>query len=122
MAKKILIVDDEKLIRWSLTKILTQSGYEVKAVESGEEALKEIDETSYDLVFTDLKMTGIDGIEVLKEIQKVSPKTKVVIITAYGTPQVRSLALKFKAFSFIDKPFKAEQIKTVARSALGNCD
>ncbi|MFQ6083920.1 MAG: response regulator [Candidatus Aminicenantia bacterium] len=122
MAKKILIVDDEKLIRWSLTKILTQNGYEVKAVASGEEALKEIDHTSYDLVFTDLKMIGIDGIEVLKEIRKVSPKTKVIIISAYGTPQVRLLASKFKALSFIDKPFKAEQIRTTARSALTSCE
>jgi len=122
MNKKILIVDDEKLIRWSLTKIFTQDGYEVKAVEKGEEALKEINKTTYDLVITDVRMEGIDGIEVLKEVKKISPKTKVIIITAYGTPNIRKLASKFEAFSFIDKPFEAEQIRTTARSALSNCE
>ena len=80
-----MIVDDEKLVTWSVGQALSDSGYKVELASSGEEAVAKASEIKFDLIVTDLKMDGISGVETVRQIKDMSPDTKAVIITAYGT-------------------------------------
>ncbi len=82
---RILVADDEPAIRESLATVLTKEGYSCKAVASGDEAIAVFDEDPFDIVITDIQMPGADGIKVLQEIMRRHPKTRVIIVTAYGT-------------------------------------
>ncbi len=104
MAQKILIADDEFLIRWSLAEELSKQGYEVKAVEDGTVALESIRNDGYDFIITDLVMPGADGWEVLEEAKKMDPQAKVVIITAHGGQDTESTAKARGAYGYIEKP------------------
>ncbi len=104
MAQKILIADDEFLIRWSLAEELSKQGYEVKAVEDGTVALESIRNDGYDFIITDLVMPGADGWEVLAEAKKMDPEAKVVIITAHGGQDTESTAKARGAYGYIEKP------------------
>ena len=118
MANKgtILIVDDEVGPRESLRMILKPI-YEVYTVGDGHEALRCIHEKSIDLVTLDLKMPGLSGIEVLREIKKFQPDIEVIVITGYGTLNNAQEAIKFGAGDFISKPFNvADIIAIVSKS------
>ena len=116
--QKILIVDDEKLIRWSLVRTLSCPEQEVDAAESGEDALEKLGKTFFDLIITDLKMSGIDGLTLLKEVKKRNPHCQVIIITAYGTPQLAEEARKWGAVDFISKPLAMDEMREVVRKNL----
>jgi len=111
--EKILVVDDEPLIRDLLRDILKEEGYEVSIAKEGLSALKKIKKEEVDLVITDVKMPGLDGIKLLKEIKKVSPSTLVIVITAYGTIENAVEAMKEGAYDYITKPITPEQLKLV---------
>lgn len=110
MSAKILIVDDEKAVRESLEEILELEDYQVETVSSGEKALELINETDYDLVLLDLKMSGIDGVEVMKQITRYAPETKVIILTGHGTLESAIEALRTGAEDYMLKPFEASTI------------
>lgn len=110
MSAKILIVDDEKAVRESLEEILKLEDYQVETVSSGEKALELINETDYDLVLLDLKMSGIDGVEVMKQITRYAPETKVIILTGHGTLESAIEALRTGAEDYMLKPFEASTI------------
>lgn len=116
MSMRILIVDDEEITRDMLSKLLGKEGYETKAVESGELAITAMKDENYDIVFTDLKMPGMDGIEVLKAIKKNRSKTHVVMITAYATIETAVESMKIGAYDYIRKPFKLLQIKNIIKN------
>ena len=116
MTKKILIADDEFLIRWSLKEALSKEGYDVKAVEDGEKALEVIKNESFDCIITDLVMPGRDGWEVLERVKETYPKAKVVIITAYGTQDTEAVAKEKGAFGYIEKPEIIDKIKSLLES------
>jgi CheY-like chemotaxis protein len=109
----ILIVDDEQITRDILSKLLKKDGYHAVAVESGEKALDFVEKEDYDIVFSDLKMPGMDGIEVLRAIKKIKPKTFVIMITAYATIETAVESMKLGAYDYIRKPFKIEQIQNM---------
>lgn len=111
--EKILVVDDEPLIRDLLRDILREEGYEVSVAKEGLSALKKVKREETDLVITDVKMPGLDGIKLLKEIKKVSPSTPVIVITAYGTIENAVEAMKKGAYDYITKPITPDQIKLV---------
>jgi len=79
---KVLIIDDEKLVRWSLQQKLTREGYEVESAPTGEEGLNLIREDGYDLVLLDLRLPGMDGVHVLQEVKKLEKEVAVVMLTA----------------------------------------
>jgi len=108
---KVLVVDDEKLIRWSLSQMLADVGHEVIEAEDGLTALDLVAEESPDVVLLDLRLPGLDGMAVLREIRDKFPGCAVVIISAYGTPEVRTEALELGAVEFVRKPFQAEEIE-----------
>ncbi|TNF49594.1 sigma-54-dependent Fis family transcriptional regulator [bacterium] len=115
---KILIVDDEAVIRKGLSRVLERCGYQVEVCESGFSAVEKLQEENFHLVLTDLKMPGMDGIEVLKAIRVLQPEVPVVIITGYSTVDTAVEAMKNGAFDYISKPFTPEQITEKVEKAL----
>ncbi len=111
MNERILIVDDEKDILRALEFILSRDGYTVTTASRGEEALEKIKKEEFDLVLTDLRMEGIDGIEVLRRVKELNPLTMVVIMTAYGTVESAVTAMKMGASDYIMKPFINEDVR-----------
>ena len=111
--EKILVVDDEPLIRDLLRDILKEEGYEVSIAMEGLSALKKVKREETDLVITDVKMPGLDGIKLLKEIKEVSPSTLVIVITGYGTIENAVEAMKEGAYDYITKPITNEQLKLI---------
>lgn len=118
---KILVVDDESIIRNLLTDVLTDAGYEVKAVSTGEEALIEIRENSYSIVITDLRMPGLSGIEVIKKVKQINADICIILITAYPSIESAIEAMREGAYDYITKPFNIEEIKLVLRRATERC-
>jgi len=119
---RILIIEDDKRLREVLKKILDRAGFEVGISGDGAGGIADIKQDFYDIALTDLKMPGMDGMEVLKTIKKISPQTYVVIMTAYGTIDSAVQAVKNGAFDYITKPFKTEEILVVIQKALEDRD
>ena len=114
----ILVVDDEAVIREGMRRILEADGYFVQTSAGGYMAIEAIQGKSFDLVITDLKMPGMDGIEVLKAIKVLQPEVPVILITGYSTVDTAVEAMKNGAFDYIAKPFTVEQISEKARNAV----
>lgn len=108
---KILVVDDMAAIRTSLREILTEEKHEVEEAKDGEEALRKLEEEIYDIVFCDVKMPKIDGIELLERVKKAGITTPFIIISAHGTKETALECIKRGAYFFIQKPF--ESIETI---------
>lgn len=119
MAKEsILIVDDDIQVLSSYERGLGESGYNITAVKSGEEALKSLKEQKYDLVLADIIMEGINGLTVLEEAKKLSPDTVVILISGYGSIENTIEALRKDAIDFIMKPCGKEELKYRVKKAL----
>ncbi len=110
---RILVVDDEEIMRSSLSDWLMEDGYDVLAVEDGFQALERVKQEEWDLAVVDLKMPKMDGLEVLKKMNKIKPKLPVIIITAYATIDSAVMAIKEGAADYIVKPFNPEEISIV---------
>jgi DNA-binding NtrC family response regulator len=115
---KILIVDDEQAAIRNLQHILGKEGYEVIATQSGQNALKLIEQHSLDLVLTDLRMPNVDGMEILRRVKQISPDTEVVMITGYATVNSAVAAMKMGAYHYMIKPYKLDEVRKVVREAL----
>lgn len=115
---QVLVIDDDAVVGHSFERVLTEKGYEVDMALSGEEGLKDMDTTDYDVVFTDIKMPGIDGIEVAERIKKKCPWTPVVVITGYGTEENEARASVLGVNGFVRKPLTPEIIESVTLKAL----
>lgn len=119
MPEKILIVDDEPDMLVLLSMIIkSRTPYEVITTSNPFEALEWVKKGGYDLVITDLKMPGVDGMQILKAIRDYDSDVPVIIITAYGTIESATEAMSKDAFDFITKPFKKEQILFTIEKAL----
>src|SRR5258707_2304820 len=116
--KKVLVVDDEKNQREIYTMILEDDGYNVTTAQSGEQALRFARENQFDLVLTDYKMTGMDGLTLLGELLKLDPSIIVVMMTAHGSVESVKDALRGGAFDYLEKPIDRDQLLKVVQSAL----
>ena len=114
---RILVVDDEIIVCESCQRILEEEGYEVEIALSGKEAFEKMKEHPLDLVITDLKMPGIDGMEVLKVVRKEYPDTIVIMITGFSTVETAVEAMKQGAFDYIPKPFTPDEVSIVVKKA-----
>jgi two-component system, NtrC family, response regulator HydG len=114
----ILAVDDNETMRDGMVTIIRKMGHQVRGASSGAQALEMFDDNPPDIVLTDLKMEGMDGIELLEKIRKKSAETIVVIITAYGTIETAVEAIKKGAFDFITKPFSQDVLRMKVEQAL----
>jgi FixJ family two-component response regulator len=116
--RSVLIVDDEKNIRLTLSLALEKLNIPVDTAASGEEALRKLAEKSYALMLLDLRMPGMDGMEVLRRVPEIRPEVKVVIITAWGSIEAAVEAMKLGAVDFLQKPFDAEDVRELVSSLL----
>ena len=108
--RKVLIVEDDDLMQGMLEDALKGKGYSILITGTGPEAWGKFQDSSFDIVLADYKLPGMDGIELLKRIKKISPETIVIIMTAYGTVESAVEAMKFGAYDFITKPFLSEEL------------
>jgi len=113
-----LIVDDEKNIRLALSMSLEKLEIPVETAASGEEALEKLGQGEYELMLLDLRMPGLDGMEVLRRVSQQLPELKVIIITAYGSIDLAVEAMKLGAVDFLQKPFDANQVREMVRRIL----
>lgn len=118
MMKRILVAEDEKAVRDTMVDLLSEAGFEVQGAKDGEEALQMVHENSFNIVITDLKMPGADGIQVLEEVKKIDRETIVIICTGFATVDTAVKAMKLGAFDYITKPIKLDEIKLVIGRAL----
>ncbi len=117
---RILIVDDEPLIRQSLAGVLDDEGYQTHAVATGEECCEELAHAAYDLVLLDVWLPGMDGLETLARVQEIpfDNRPMVVIISGHGTIETAVKATKLGAFDFLEKPLTIEKVMVVVKNAL----
>ena len=120
--KSILVVDDEKSQREILEMILSGEGYDVTTGASGEAALRLVRERRFDLALTDLKMTGMDGIELLTKLLAFDSSIIVILLTAHGSIESAKEALRRGAFDYLEKPFDRDRLLDTIRRALGRLD
>jgi DNA-binding NtrC family response regulator len=115
---QILIIDDEKAIRKTLSEILSYEGYQIDDAENGEEGLKKFKERSYDAVLCDIKMPKFDGIEFLEKARSINPSVPIIMISGHGTIETAVEAVKKGAFDYIAKPPDLNRLLITIRNAL----
>ncbi|HKJ64235.1 MAG TPA: sigma-54 dependent transcriptional regulator [Desulfopila sp.] len=113
----ILVVDDEKSMRDFLKILLKKEGYSVDTGNNADDALLKLQQNSFDLVISDIRMPGTSGLELLSSIKETSPELPVIMITAFASPDDAVTAMKNGAFDYISKPFNVDEIKSVIESA-----
>jgi DNA-binding NtrC family response regulator len=117
MAEHILVVDDDDLIRRTVEKLLTRQGFDVTLAENGEEAVEKASTQAFDMVISDVRMPGIDGVETIRRIREYQPNICAIIITGYASEETPVHALKLGVQDYIFKPF---DIETFLHSVLRN--
>ena len=120
--RRLLIVDDEDVLRTSLETNFKMDGFNVKTAQNGDAAIKLVDDFSPMVILLDLRLPCMDGISVLKQIRKTNLDINVVIMTAYGDTQTTVEAVKCGAYNFINKPFELEEIEALVHNAFENIE
>jgi two-component system response regulator AtoC len=115
--EKILIVDDEALVRNFLSETLKRKGLEVTTAENGMKAVQLLKENTYDLVITDMRMPDLTGIDIIRKVRETSPSTLSIVITAFGTIENAVEAMRLGAFNYLIKPFSPDTIEAVIEKA-----
>jgi DNA-binding NtrC family response regulator len=122
MKKKVLLVEDETVLRESIRDWLVEDGYDVECVETGEEALKRIEKEEFGVVVLDLRLPDIDGLQVFEHAKELKPETKGVIITAYPSKETQEEARRLGLLDYLAKPFKVEDLEKLITQALGEAE
>jgi DNA-binding NtrC family response regulator len=116
--RKVLVVDDDPVVGQSFDRVLSRKGYAVITAANGDEALAKLATEKYDIVFTDLRMPGMDGLEVAEQVKARQPWTPVVIVTGYGSKPSEDRARALGVAEFLNKPLSPEMIEDSAAKAL----
>ena len=119
---KILIVEDDQTMNQGLLHLMSKEGYAAESVDSGEKALQRIKDSPFDLVISDFKLPGIDGMELLKATKQYDAQILFIIITAYGTIDTAVLAMKQGAEDYVLKPFEMEELRLVVKKTMEKRD
>ena len=119
---QVLVIDDDEVVGRSFDRVLSDKGFEVSTALSGEEALHTMDDSEFDVVFTDIKMPGMDGLEVTERIKERCPWTPVVVITGYGTEENEARASVLGASGFVRKPLTPEIIESITLKAMSDSE
>ena len=120
--KPVLVVDDEAIVRESIRDWLKDAGYEVSVAESGEEALELIQKQNFGVMILDLRLPGMNGIDVLKKVKVVKPNIKSIVITAYPTMLTQEEAAKLGAIDYLVKPVFPDKLEELIRNILGEVE
>lgn len=118
MAHRILVVDDDRELRETISEILVDAGFDVSAAGSGEEALAILQGQSYDLMLLDMIMPGLGGQEILPLLKRQAPRARVIMITAFATVDNAVAAMRRGADDYLTKPFKVDELLTAVRRSL----
>jgi DNA-binding NtrC family response regulator len=116
--QKILIVDDEKNIRSMMAQALQPLGYDIGTAVNGEDALKQLEADDFGLILLDLKMPGLDGLEVLRRVVELRPDIRIILISAHGTVEHAVEAMRLGAVDFIQKPFVPKELRDIVTRVL----
>lgn len=116
--RKVLLVEDETVVRESVRDWLVEDGYDVDVAQDGEEALGKIKEEEFSVVVLDLKLPGIDGLQVFEHAKELKPETKGVIITAYPSKETQEKAKSLGLLDYLAKPFKVDDLEKLIGAAL----
>ena len=116
--RRLLVIDDEAIVGKRLVQVFGKMGFKVEAFDSPVPAMEAAAARTFDIVVTDLKMEGMDGMEVLDRVKRLNPATRVIIITGYAQPETAEEAFRRGVFNFIPKPFRLEQLKESILKAL----
>jgi DNA-binding NtrC family response regulator len=114
---QVLILDDEPIVWKRLKPALEKAGYEVEAFTQSSNAMRRVQEKEFDIVVTDLKMEGIDGMQFLTEVKTLSPKTAVIVITGFATMETAKESFQKGVFDFVAKPFKRGELLEIVKKA-----
>jgi len=116
--KRVLVVDDEQIVRDSCERVLKDAGYAVRTVGNGHDALEACRAERFDVMFTDLKMPGMQGLDVIRKVAKEFPETRVIIITGYPSQESALHAGRLGVFDYLEKPLSPERLSAATQSAL----
>jgi len=114
---RVMVLDDEPIVCKRLKPALEKYGYEVDTFTQSSEAMEQIKQVKYDIIITDLKMKGVDGMQLLDEAKRQSPQTEVIVITGFATMETAKESFHKGVFDFIAKPFKLSEIQEVVSRA-----
>jgi two-component system response regulator PilR (NtrC family) len=119
-SRNILIVDDEESLAFFLQQSLLEGNkdWQVETAESAEEALTKLNRRHYQVIIADLRMPGINGLELVTAVRAIDPATQVILTTAYGSDAIEAEARRLQVYKYVTKPFKMEAMRTLVRSAL----
>ncbi|MEK6776771.1 MAG: response regulator [bacterium] len=109
----LLVVDDEKLVRWSIQQFMEKEDFRVVSSADGDDAIKNIENERFDVIITDLVMPGKNGIDVTRQAKKLHPDTKIIMMTAHGSLLDKQEARKAGVARFINKPFQVSEVKAI---------
>src|SRR5688572_33275383 len=115
---RILIADDHDALRRGLARALTSAGHEVEEAPNGNQAIERLHEGHFDVVLSDLRMGGSDGLDVLRTTKTLHPTTSVILMTAFGSVSTAVEAMKHGAFDYVQKPFEIEEMEVKVEKAL----
>ena len=118
MKPAILVVDDDEVMRQTLSDVLKKRGYTVSTAETGGQTLSSVKEQLFDLILLDIRLPDMDGLDVLKRIKDIESDLMVIVMTAYSDVQTAVMAMKSGAYDYIDKPFELEELKILIQKAL----
>jgi DNA-binding NtrC family response regulator len=114
---QVLILDDEPIVWKRLKPALEKAGYEVEAFTQSSNAMRRVAEKEFDIVVTDLKMEGIDGMAFMTEVKKRAPRTEVIVITGFATMETAKESFQKGVFDFLAKPFKRGELLEIVKKA-----
>jgi len=120
--KKILLVEDEAVLRESVRDWLTEDGYDVECVETGEEALERIKKEKYGVIVLDLRLPGIDGLQVFERAKQLEANTKGILITAFPSKESQEKARSLGLVDYLPKPFKVDDLENTISKMLGEVE
>jgi len=120
--RKILLVEDETVVREALRDWLVDDGYDVECVENGEQAIERIKEEEFGVIVLDLKLPGIDGLQVFKQAKELQSETKGIMITAYPSKETLEEAQRLGLLDYLAKPFSVEDLEKIIGGALGEVE
>ena len=115
---RVLIIDDEDTIRDSMHQVLKKEGYQVREAADGKEGLSLFNQETFQVVFLDLKLPGLNGLRILGQMKEANPETPIIIITGYGSIESAVEAIKLGAFDYMVKPFSPEELRLVTKKAI----
>lgn len=119
---KILLVDDDQDMREILSEFLQEEGYDVVSACDGESALNSLKSQRYNLVILDYKLQGIDGLQVLEQVQQIDSDLIAIMISGFGSEETKQKARQLGVYEFLDKPFDVENMLNVIKKAIGRKD